>query len=92
MFGLRFKSPYRRYVYSRFSEKDQTTCTVYESQYKPVMDISSFGLIGWFLYCILTYLFSFVYNFNVALIFFILFMFIRLSMIIEKDKESNEGE
>ena len=92
MFGLRFKSPYRRYEYSRFSEKDQTTCTVYESQYNPVMDITGFGVIGWMLCIISSFFFKFEYNFNIMLVFFVLFMIIRLYMITEKDEKLIVGE
>lgn len=92
MFGLRFKSPYRRYEYVRFSKKDQVMCTVSESQYSPVLDITSFGLIGWFLYSMLSCGFKFEYSFNVGMIFFIVFMFVRLLMIIEKEENSEEGD
>lgn len=92
MFGLRFKSPFREYEYSRFSKENKTVCTVYERQYNPVLDTSTFGLIGWFLYCILSCILKFEYSFNIGMIFFIIFMFIRLSTITEKDKKSDKGE
>lgn len=92
MFSLRFKRRYREYEYSRFSKEDHATCIVYERQYNPVMDISGFGFIGYILYMTLTCIFKFEYNFSIALVFFIVFMFIRLLMIIEKDKRSDKGE
>lgn len=87
MFGLRFKSPYREYEYSRFSKENQTVCIVYERQYNPVMDITGFGLIGFILYYILSLILRFEYNFIIMLLFFIVFMLIRLDMITEKDKK-----
>lgn len=87
MFGLRFKSPYREYEYSRFSKENQTVCIVYERQYNPVMDITGFGLIGFILYYILSLILRFEYNFIITLLFFIVFMLIRLDMITEKDKK-----
>jgi len=89
MFGLRWKSEYRKYTYTRVSEKDNSICTVYESQYNPVLDISSFGLIGFFLGGLIFYILNTNYEFAFSLLFFICFMLIRIFMITEEDKKSD---
>lgn len=87
MLGLKFKRPYRRYAYHRFSEKDQVTCTIYRYHYNPIMEISGFGMIGVILYNILSYILRFNHDFKIMFIIFIIFAFIRLLTIIEKDKK-----
>lgn len=87
MFGLRYKKPYREYEYSRFSEEEQTTCIVYERQYNPVLDVTGFAFISCLLCSMILSLFKIEYKSNTMLIIFIIFMFIRLLMITEKDRK-----